>query len=417
MTLTVALIGLGLVLVGMALAEDHLRRQPLSAALVYLCIGWAIAAFGPPGARIDFERDAELLLPLAEWAVLISLFAIGLRLRVPPTLHGWRIAVVLASAGMVASVALAALGASWLLALPWPAALLLGAILAPTDPVLATEVKIRTHDDADSVRLALTAEGALNDGTAFPAVMLALGLLGVHEIGRNGLDWLWRDLLWSVAGGLAIGWFGGRILGSLLLAQMRRGHVLHYDELLFLGTMALAYGAARASGTTAFLVVFAAGVALIHRSTQVRATTHNPADSEQLLARLRSFGERLERLVEVLMVLLIGAAMHAVQWRWQMLAFALLMICVVRPLAVLAVIRTRSLPPAQRRLIAWFGIRGVGSLYYLLFALDHGVGGALGRDLVSAALLTIALSIFAHGVSATPLMNWYQRWGGRRRGT
>lgn len=412
MTLTAALLGLGLVLVAMALGEDQVRRQPLSSALVYLSIGWAVAAFGPPGAGVDLERHAELLLLLAEWAVLVSLFAVGLRLRVPPTLRGWRVAVVLASAGMAVSVALTALAAHLLLALAWPAALLLGAILAPTDPVLASEVKIRSQHDADSVRLALTAEGALNDGTAFPAVMLALGLLGLHPLGSFGIEWLVSDLLWAVAAGLAIGWIGGHLLGAALRWQMRRGHVLRYDELLFLGTIALAYGAARASHTTAFLVVFAAGATLIHRSVQVRASSSNAADSEALLARLMGFGERLERLVEVLMVLLIGAAMHSVQWRWQMVGFALALICIVRPLMVLAVVRTRSLPATQRRLIAWFGIRGVGSLFYLLYALNAGVDAALARELVSACLVCIAASIVLHGVSATPLMGWYQ---GRRK--
>ena len=109
------------------------------------------------------------------------------------------------------------------------------------------------------------------------------------------------------------------------------------------------------------------------------------------------------------MVLFIGAAMTWVQWRWEHLAFALLMIAVVRPAAVWAVVRNRALPRSQRRLVAWFGIRGVGSLFYLAYVLNHSLEPSLARELVSLAVLSIATSIVAHGISATPAMNWYQR--------
>ena len=408
--LTTSLLLVGAVLVAMGLAERHVKLLPLSSSLVYLAVGWAAASIGTVLAEVDPVEQAPWLLPATEVALLISLFVTGVRLGMPSAHLAWRIAAVLATLGMVASIALGAAFAVALLGMSWPAALLLAAILAPTDPVLATEVQIQDARDRDAVRMSLTAEGGLNDGTAFPAVTLALGLLGIGELGPWGSRWLLHDLAWAVGGGLLLGGLLGRALGATMRARLRRGHDLGWDELLYLGAIVLSWGLARALEVSTFLAVFAAGVALFYEGPAARAAMRrDDAESGALAQRLTGFGARLERLVEVTMVLFIGAAMTWVQWRWEHLVFALLMIAVVRPAAVWAVVRRRALPRSQRRLVAWFGIRGVGSLFYLALALTHSLDDALARDLVSLAVLSIATSIVAHGISATPAMNWYQR--------
>ena len=404
---------IGLVLVATALAQAPIERLPLSSALVYLVVGWAAAAAGTPLAGADPQAQAAQLATISEWAVLISLFAIGLRLRVPPTFAAWREAVRLAGPGMVLTIALAMPAAHWLLGLSWPGALLLAAILAPTDPVLASEVRIHHAGDRDAVRLTLTAEGALNDATAFPAVMLALGLLGLRELGPWGARWAAVDLAWSLAGGIGIGWIGARVLGAVLRSRLARGQSLGWDELLYLGTIALAYAAATALAASAFFAVFAAGLGLFHESPREAARMRaHAAAATDLSNRLLAFGERGERLAEVIMVMFIGAAMSWVDWRWERIAFALALIGVARPVAVFALMAREPVRAAQRRLIGWLGIRGVGSLFYLMYALEHGVAGALAQELVSAVLTTISLSVLLHGLSTTPLMHWYQR---RRR--
>ena len=408
--LTASLLLLGMVLLAMGLAERHVRVLPLSASIVYLAVGWAAASIGTVLSEVDPLEQAPWLLPCIEIALLVSLFATGLRIGMPSAHRAWRIAALLASGGMLVSIALGTLAAVVLLGLPWPAALLLAAILAPTDPVLATEVQIHDERDRDAVRMSLTAEGGLNDGTAFPVVTLALGLLGIGELGPWGGQWLLRDLLWPIAGGLLLGAALGRLLGGAIRGGLRRGHDLGWDELLYLGIITLAWGLSRALEVSSFLAVFAAGVALFHEGPAARAAMqHEGAESGELAQRLRAFGARLERLVEVTMVLFIGAAMTWVQWRWQHVAFALLGLLVVRPLGVLAVVRSHTLPRSQRRLVAWFGIRGVGSLFYLAYVLTDAIDESLARELVSVAVLSIAASIVAHGVSATPAMNWYQR--------
>jgi NhaP-type Na+/H+ or K+/H+ antiporter len=409
--LTATLLLVGLVLVTMALGQGPVERLPLSSALVYFVVGWAAAVLGTPFEGADPYELAPQLEPVAEWAVLISLFAIGLRLRVPSSFAAWRNATRLAGPAMVATMLLSMLLAHLLLELDWAAALLLAAVLAPTDPVLASDVRIHHADDRDALRLSLTAEGALNDATAFPAVMLGLGWLGLHELGPWAGTWLLQDLLWSLAGGIGVGYAGGRLLGAALRHRLKRGHALDWDELLYLGTIALSVAAARALHVSAFFAVFVAGVALFHQNRRESdAMRASGADSAPLSQRLLAFGERAERLVEVTMVMFIGAAMSWVELRWQLVAFALAMIFLARPLAVFATLAGSPLPPKQRRLIAWLGIRGVGSLFYLLYALQHGVKGDLARELVSAGLVAIAASVLLHGVSTTPLMNRYQQW-------
>lgn len=404
--LVATLLLIGIVLVAMALAEPAVRRLPLSPALVYLSAGWLAAWLAsPPLPEADLLRHATLLRVLSEIAVLVSLFAIGLKIRIPATWRAWRVPALLATSSMLWSVAVGSALAWLVLPLDWPMALLLAAILAPTDPVLASDVQIRSADDRDSLRLSLTAEGALNDGTAFPVVMLALGLLGLHGIGSYGATWVLRDLLWSIVAGVVLGVACGRAIGWAMLRRLRAGSSAEWDELLYLGAIALVYALSLAMQVSAFLAVFAAGVTLLRKHP---ATGPEP-EAQFYGQQMQAFGARCERLCEVLMVLLVGAALTRVDWSSRVVAFALLMLLFVRPLSVMVGVPSRVLPFTQRSLIAWFGIRGVGSVFYLALALQYGVTGDNAQLLTSACLGCLALSIGLHGISATPLMNWYQR--------
>lgn len=399
---------LGLVVLALALADRPVKRLPLSPAVIYLGVGWlAGALLGAPQAQV-LKTHAPVLTLVLELAVLVSLFAVGLRLRVMSTFTAWRVALLLAGPGMLATILMAAVAAYGLLGLTWPVALLLAAIVAPTDPVLASDVQIRSDQDRDAVRLAVTAEGGLNDGTALPAVMLALGLLGLHSLGPGASRWWWADLAWPIGGGAALGAGLGWLLGWALKWRALRADTLDRDELIYSGALLLALGLARATATSSFVLVFVVGVTML---LPLRGFPH-----QGLADRLQAFGARCERLVEAATVLAAGVMLNAADLGWPALVhalpFALVMAIVVRPLAVLACVRRPLLPGSQRRLVAWFGIRGIGSLFYLLFVLEHGVSGALAQQLISATLVCVAVSIVLHGVSATPLMAQYQQ---RRR--
>lgn len=410
--LTAALALLGLTLLGIALLHAWIDRGPLAPAVVYLLAGFgAMAAFGglPDGLG---NVDPHVWTVTTEVAVLISLVAVGLRIRLPSLVPAWRQALWLSGPGMVVTVALCAVAGVLLLGLPWPAALLLGAILAPTDPVLASELRVTSDHDRDAVRGTLTAEGGLNDATALPAVMLGLGLLGVHSLGTWGLSWAWYDLVWPIGGGAAIGAALGLAIGQALRWRVARQDRIDRDELLYFGLVMLAYAAARVSSSSAFIVAFVAAVVVLS-PLQLRP---NDRAARELADRLLAFGGRIERLLEAAAVLALGALLHQVDISWKLLAFAAALLLLVRPLSVLSCIRLGpSTTAAQRRLMAWFGIRGVGTLFYLAFALEHGLPEDLADALADAALLTVAVSIVLHGLSATPLMDTYRRSVERRR--
>ena len=255
---------LGLLLLLMSISDSLLRAIPFSSAAIYMLLG--IAA-GPHGfdlidLSMAVEDDAHLLEVLTEIVVLVSLFAVGLKLPVRSSGTPWKVPILLATVAMVVTIGLtAALG----VALGWPlaAAVLIGAVLAPTDPVLASEVQVSHGEDRDALRFGLTAEGGLNDGTAFPFVMLALGLLGYHDLGSYGLAWFGLDVVWAVAGGIGIGWLcGAGFTRAVIVLRLRKGSAIGMESFLALGLIAVTYGLAIHAGVYGFLAVFVAGLGM-----------------------------------------------------------------------------------------------------------------------------------------------------------
>ncbi|MDP2390265.1 MAG: cation:proton antiporter, partial [Acidobacteriota bacterium] len=308
---------------------------------------------------------------------------------------------------------------------PGAAAVLLGAILAPPDPVLASDVQVTNANDGEPVRFSLTGEAGLNDGSAFPFVMLGLGLLGHHELGESGWRWWTVDLLWAVAAGLAIGTACGAGVARLVI-YLRREHqeAVGLDEFLALGLIALSYGLTMLAGGYGFLAVFAAGLSMrrVERehaevapskavknaalSAEEQATGANTAPAYMASAVL-GFNEQLERLGELAVVVVVGSMLARIESIGPGLWLAVILFAVIRPLSTTIALLPTTLSRAQRAFIAWFGVRGIGSIYYLAFALAHGVDGPLARQLVDLTLVVVSASIVVHGVSVTPLMQLY----------
>jgi sodium/hydrogen antiporter len=429
----------GALLVVMAAAGTVVRRLPLTTALLYLGVGVALGPMGAGLVRLDLVRDAALLERLTEVAVLVSLFGAGLKLRTALADRRWRLPVRLATLSMMLTVGLVAAVGVYGLALPLGAAVLLGAILAPTDPVLASDVQVEHPTDEDRLRFALTGEAALNDGSAFPFVMLGLGLLGLHELGTFGWRWVAVDVLWAGAAGLAVGGALGWGVSHVVL-WLRREHkeAVGLDDLLALGLIALAYGLALLLKGYGFLAVFAAGFALRReerRATEALTGDDAPPDvraaanaaseddiatapetaSAYMAQAALGFTEQIERLMEVGVVLLLGGMLSARTLAPEGWWFVPALLLAIRPLAVLVGAPVRRAPPLQRRLTMWFGIRGIGSVYYLTYALQHGVAGPVADRLVALVLTTVVASIVLHGVSVTPLMRRYTRIVGAAR--
>ena len=423
----------GILLIGMALAGSALKRVPLSASMFYLASGAALGPWGAGLLRVDAVEDASIVERLTEIAVIISLFTAGLKLRLPAFDRRWRAPVLLATLAMVLSVAGIAAVAVVALGLSLGAAVLLGALLAPTDPVLASDVQVSHEHDAEPVRFSLTGEAGLNDGAAFPFVMLGLGLMGAHDIGAYGWRWLAVDLVWAVAAGLGVGTICGAGIGKLVL-YLRRVHreAVGLDEFLALGLIALSYGIALLLHAYGFLAVFAAGLS-VRRIERQESDVAAPADVEHAAASseeqatdpgtapaymaraVLGFNEQLERLGEVAVVLVVGAALADIEATGPGIWLAVSLFVVIRPAATLLALLRDPSSRTQRALIAWFGVRGIGSIYYLAYALSHGVPGPAARVLVDVTLVVVAGSIVLHGISVTPLMRRYSASIGERR--
>ena len=403
------IVGVLLIVIGLT---DTLRQElPVCASAVYLFAGYLLGPEVSGLLRLRWGTDAVLIERLTEAAVLISLFAVGLRLRAPIRDALWRTPLVLATLAMLITIGLVT-GLGLALGLSLGGAVLLAAVLAPTDPVLASEVQVRNERDSDRLRFSLTGEGGLNDGAAFPFVMLALGLLGLHELGRGGWRWWGLDLVWAVAGGVAIGWTLGFIFSrAVVYLRREREQALGMESFLTLGLIALAYGLALAAHTYGFLAVFFAGLAMrqVERTDKRQAGAPSAQASAYMAKAVLDFTLDLEKLAELTVMLLVGSLLTQSAFTPASLAVAAGLIFVIRPIAVYASTWTLPLSATQRRLAAWFGVRGVGSMYYLAFALAHGVDDEAAAFVTDAVLVTIVLSVLLHGSTATPIMRLYRR--------
>lgn len=418
---------IGGILLAMGITTQLMRRLPITNAMMYLAVGLLIGPTVLDLFHFNPLKESAVLERITEMAVILSLFTAGLKMPVPVRLGEWRFALLLGFASMAVTAAIIAGFGFWALGLPLGAAVLLGGVLAPTDPVLARDVQVRHAGDRDSLRFGLTCEAGINDGTAFPVVMLGLGLMGLHEIG-GGWRWALVDLVWATGAGIALGLGGGWLLARLVWELHRRKERLHLiDNFLGLGLIAAVYGASHMIHAYGFLAVFAAAVALRH--TEIRLATKAPAKGRSkeegipdraepdpdyppttgVTDRSLFFKEQLEHISEIVLILIIGGTLFLNSWSWPAVILAIFVFLVARPLGVwLTTFATRE-PLRNRAMAGWFGIRGIGSLYYLMYAIQHGLSEELGLQLIELVLIVVTLSILVHGVTVKPLMTWYAR--------
>lgn len=413
----------GGLLLFMALTTSRLKALPITSAIIYLAVGLILGPTVLHVFHFNPLKESALLEVLTEVAVLISLFAAGVKMPAPINWRHWRTPVLLATVSMAVSVAMVACFAYYLLDLPLGACVILGAILAPTDPVLATDVQIRHPGDQDQLRFTLTCEAGMNDGSAFPFIMLGMGLLGLHDLGESGWRWLALDVLWATTAGIAVGIAGGYLLAKLVwkVRGARQQREL-LDDFLGLGLIGTVYGISVLIDAWGFLAVFFAAVALHQTELKlaglVPSATEEPAPpvagAETPTPPLVSegslvFKEHLERLSEVVLILLVGGMLFIDSWSWPAVFMALFLFAVARPLSVLLGMAGSGASWRMRGLTGWFGVRGIGSLYYLMYVIQHGLPEHLALQLIQVTLVVITLSVLMHGASVKPLMSIFWR--------
>ncbi|GJI93805.1 sodium:proton antiporter [Duganella caerulea] len=422
----------GSLMLARGLAATTISKSPFTSAIVYLGAG---ILMGPTLLNIfgfDPKLQSALLEVLTEIALLISLFSAGIKMPVPFKRERWDAPLRLAWLSMSITVGLVALFGYYVLELPAGAAVLLGGILAPTDPVLATDVQVRHAGDKDQLRFTLTCEAGMNDGSAYPFVMLGLGMLSVTDTDTHHLRWLLVDVLWATAGAAVVGMAAGALVARLSW-RLRGSDPKHeiMDDLVGLGMIAVVYSLATLLKASGFLAVFIAAVALRQSELVLAgapkdrhglmepdtAKSESAKNSETHEAPLTVstealvFKEHLERLSELTLVLLLGGMISLKSMQWDVVWTALFLFVIARPLSVFAGLAGSNTSLRMRAMTGWFGVRGIGSIYYLMFAIEAGLPSELASRLTRIAVFVVMLSILVHGFSVKPLMDtvWRRR--------
>ncbi len=391
-----------------AFGKGPLHRFPLSMPVIYLAVGMAIGPWGLGVLKLDLVEDAKTIEHLTELAVLISLLMAGLSLT-PSWSQLIRASIPLASVGMILTISGVAALTYFGTGLSLGAAILLGAVFAPTDPVLASEVQVKHEDDQDKLRYSLTGEAGLNDGAAFPFIMLGLGILGFHELGEFGWRWWAIDLVWATFAGIACGWIVGYVISRVAVYIKR--HSVDFaasEELLTLGMIGISYGAAIAISAYGFLAVFAAGVAM-RRFAEDEETSSTDDQADQLMLEVIRINRRFGEMLEVILVVLIGCLITS---NWTLASdwwIACVLFFLIRPAAVYLALYRSDVNKLQKGLIAFFGIRGIGSLYYLTHAIGKGLDESTASRLGGIVLTVIALSLLVHSNMASPVLAYYSK--------
>ena len=375
-----------------------LTRRPAHAAVVALGVG---ALLGPLGLRLlrpQLLEDGALIETISEIALLTCLFCLGLRLKLPIDWRTWRIPLRLSTLTTLATVGLAAAAAHLMFDMSLAESLLLGAILAPTDSVLAADVGSLPETEQDSPAFILSAESGVNNGLASALVMLVLGLMGLSDSDSGALGTASLLGLWAVVGGVAAGGLIGTGMARWikLLDPERQADFL--EEAMVFATAALAYGAAMAIRTDGFLAVLAAGVALSHGGRLRRPLRNRP-----LMPRVLRVSARIERYTWLVVLVLLGTLVASIDYKWWMLGYAAVLILLIRPLAVRLGLGGVNMPEVQWRGVAWFTARGVASLYCLAFAINHGLSAPFARQLAGVTLVVMVTSIIVSAISGLPL--------------
>ncbi|MBD1863613.1 MULTISPECIES: sodium:proton antiporter [Trichocoleus] len=405
---------LGLLLLLITLGSSWINRLPLSYALIYLAVGILL---GPGGINlVKLRPEAEFLERATEFVVLISLYSCGLKMNRPLKLWAWSSTARLIGFLMPISIGAIALLGHWFLKLNWGEAILLGAILAPTDPVLASEVQLSDRDDRNELRFGLTSEGGLNDALAFPFVYFGLHWIEDGNWESWFKNWVAVDLLWAIAAGLVMGIVVAKAVAWVdqKIQNYRKVDEL-FEDFTAISTILLTYALTEMVNGYGFLAVFVAGVV-------AQRSYRNPEKPRSQL----SFIERLEKLAEVGVILLLGSLLRIepiLRFIDEALLVAGALIFVVRPIgawiSTIGEKYTSLVPKGSRRnfrerfrpttrwLLGWFGIRGVGSLYYLAYAYGKGLEGETGEMIGWITYLTVVISVILHGISSTPLMKWH----------
>ena len=399
------LLAIGLVVLLVAWLPLLLKKLPLSLPIIFVGMGMAIFAWTPVGQFSPHPVESPVLIEKAsEFIVIISLMGAGLKIGRPLSWRGWNLTIRLLAIVMPLTILFIVLSGMWILSLPLASALLLGACLAPTDPVLAADVQIERpeSDDSDEARFALTSEAGLNDALAFPFVYLALAASAAPLSGDMLAEWVWHDVAWRLGVGGLVGAAGGWLMGQIIYRLPQDTRLSRTgDGFIAVGATLAIYALTEFAYGYGFLAVFIAGL-ILRRS----------AEGDAFNNELHDFADETERLVMMVLLVLFGGMLTGGELLsdigWTNVLVAALVLLVIRPVIGYLGLIGVDRPPLEKFVIAFFGIRGLGSVYYLAFGLNHG-DFPMQHTLWETLGLIVLGSILLHGLTVTPLMQHLSR--------
>jgi len=427
----IVLVFISIAIFGAIILPRVLSDEPLSFPLIFVGAGFILFSlpYGVPPP--DPVGESELTARLTELVVIIALMGAGLKLDRPFDLAAWTPAWRLLGITMPLTIAATAILGMTMLGILLPTAILLGAVVSPTDPVLASDVQSKSPDaaideDVDpeeqegEIRFSLTAEAGLNDGLAFPFTYLAIALAGANATLENGLTpgvadalltWAAFDVLYRIAMGIAIGYVVGKLVAYLVFGEPSTTDLARVMEgAEALAATLLSYGVTELVHGYGFIAVFVTALVLRHHEWQ-----HNYYET------LHDFAVMVERLLMAAVLVLFGGALAGellAPLTWEMVVVGLVILFVVRPVAGLVGLIGGRGTWRERAVVATFGIRGIGSFFYLAYALNE-ASFAEFELLIQANRLWALVGFIAlvstvvHGIAATPVMERLDRVRGR----
>jgi sodium/hydrogen antiporter len=390
---------IGLAALGMAWMPSLTNITKISYAIIYVLFGALLyKIFGSLLPLPDPISKNEFTVRLTELVVIISIMGTGLKIDQPFSLKQWAIPFRLVSITMVVSIVAVTLIGVYVLGFDLPSSLLLGAVLAPTDPVLASDVQVGPplENSQDSVRFSLTAEAGMNDGSAFPFTWLAILLMISGTNSETIVGWLWFDLVYRLFAGVLMGFVIGRILAYLIFRLPEKiKDIKTRDGLVAISATLLVYGLTEWIHGYGFIAVFVTAITM--RNFEMEHKYHR---------RMHDFTDQVERILMAVVLILFGGSLVTgilQDLTWPTALFGIIFVILIRPLTSFLSLFGGKLHIKEKMAISFFGIRGMGSFFYLSFALQQTFFPFHGQ-LWSIVSFIVLLSIIVHGLTATSVM-------------
>lgn len=393
---------IGIAALGMAWMPSITRKTRISYSIIYVLLGMALYALLDLKPLPNPMEHQVVTLHITELVVIISLMGTGIKIDEPFTLKGWRVPFRLVTYTMLLCIAAIALLAHYVLHFDVASSILLGAVLAPTDPVLASDVQVGPplEKSENRVRFSITAEAGLNDGMAFTFTWLAVvvasavaaGGFGMYDLGM----WLARDVLYKIVAGVACGLLLGRLLAYFIFKLPQQiNFIVIRDGFVGVAATLLVYGITELLHGYGFFAVFVAAI-----------TVRNYELGHKYHKKLHDFTDQIERiLVAIVLILFGGSLVNGIleYLTWPMAIIGILFVVVIRPLSGILSLFGTQLHRKEKLAVSFFGIRGIGSFFYLSFALQQ-TYFEFGKELWSFVSFIVVLSLIIHGFTATSTM-------------